>query len=529
MSPPVQGYTNLGGNMKFQKNQTGWQRLIATTIFALAFSGCGSSENFVFTSTNTNANPITPPIVVAPVANNDTALALGNATLNQLVANGVLTNDQVNGAEISGFDATTPNGGTVVLDNNGSFTYTPVFGFTGPDTFSYTLSNSAGSSTATVTVNVNNQGWFVNNSAAVSGNGGQASPFDNLDEALMAASSGDTIFVFQGDGTNVYPAGAFNLPAGVDLIGQANGLVLSQQIEAPGDRPLISGPIVLDGNNTVAGFQISNSADDGIQGTSVDNVTIVNNIFNTPTNNHINLQSVGGTCSITDNVFNNVTGTRDFVELEMTNTTAIYSVDRNTFLTDLTNNPDENAVDLEAGGTGSLTFGFNDNIVTSVDNSNRFWDGIEVDINDNVSCAVTMTGNSLTRCSQDALDLAANDAGASVGGTISGNTIDATSDNGIELTASDGTVTLAISGNMITSSSNASIFAETSSTGEMCLDITGNSVDDDMIFQNMGAFLQIEQLLVGDGGPLSDLNTFTGASVQNTGATSVPDNTCVLP
>ena len=93
-------------------------------------------------------------------------MGLGNATLNQSSANGVLTNDTLQGATITAFDGTSAQGATVVLNADGSFTYTPVFGFTGTDTFTYTIVNAAGSSTATVTVNVANQGFFVNNQAA---------------------------------------------------------------------------------------------------------------------------------------------------------------------------------------------------------------------------------------------------------------------------------------------------------------------------------------------------------------------------
>ena len=92
-----------------------------------------------------------------------------------MAGKGVLTNDVVNGATITDFDATSVRGATVALNADGSFQYTPVFGFTGSDSFDYTLSNASGKSTATVAVRVDGRGIFVNNSRAENGNGGQAS------------------------------------------------------------------------------------------------------------------------------------------------------------------------------------------------------------------------------------------------------------------------------------------------------------------------------------------------------------------
>jgi uncharacterized repeat protein (TIGR01451 family) len=67
-------------------------------------------------------------------------------------APGVLGNDTLNGASI--VSHTNPGHGTVTLNANGSFTYSPSFFFIGVDSFTYTLQNSAGSSTAKVTIDV---------------------------------------------------------------------------------------------------------------------------------------------------------------------------------------------------------------------------------------------------------------------------------------------------------------------------------------------------------------------------------------
>ena len=77
--------------------------LVGTAMIAsLLASGCGDSENFVFT--NTGTTPLTPIVPAAPVAANDAYNALGNATVTYSAANGVLVNDTVNSAVISSFD-----------------------------------------------------------------------------------------------------------------------------------------------------------------------------------------------------------------------------------------------------------------------------------------------------------------------------------------------------------------------------------------------------------------------------------------
>lgn len=95
------------------------------------------------------------PPNTAPVANNDNYVASKNTTLN-IPAPGVFGND---GDDISytldSYDTVSANGGTVVLNPDGSFSYTPVTGFVGIDTFTYTIIDTPGlTDTATVTIDV---------------------------------------------------------------------------------------------------------------------------------------------------------------------------------------------------------------------------------------------------------------------------------------------------------------------------------------------------------------------------------------
>ncbi len=105
---------------------------------------------------------------VPPVAVDDNYAAEKDTTLNVSAAAGVTSNDTLNGASIVSYGATTGGeqttigaatptsaGGSIVLNADGSFSYTPPAGAVLiDDTFKYILQNPSGSSTATVTIGV---------------------------------------------------------------------------------------------------------------------------------------------------------------------------------------------------------------------------------------------------------------------------------------------------------------------------------------------------------------------------------------
>jgi PKD repeat protein/serine/threonine protein phosphatase PrpC len=94
---------------------------------------------------------VSPP----PVANNDFYSTPQNTALNIPPA-GVLANDtDTNGLSLTAAVVATPTNGTLTLNANGSFTYTPNGGFNGSDSFTYNASNGTSTSnTATVTIGV---------------------------------------------------------------------------------------------------------------------------------------------------------------------------------------------------------------------------------------------------------------------------------------------------------------------------------------------------------------------------------------
>lgn len=130
------------------------------------------NEGFVgddtFTYTATNGDVTTAPITVTISVTNDLPGAVddtANTHMNQQVGGNVLTNDtDANGDPLSVvLNGTAPANGTVELNEDGTYTYTPDEGFVGDDTFTYNVTDGqldAGSNpvvaTGTVTVTVGN-------------------------------------------------------------------------------------------------------------------------------------------------------------------------------------------------------------------------------------------------------------------------------------------------------------------------------------------------------------------------------------
>ncbi len=91
---------------------------------------------------------------LAPTAQDDAYTAYRNTPLT-VDAPGLLTNDSdPHGHALTATLLTTPTHGTVVVQLDGSFTYTPAIDYLGTDTFRYTASDTVLTDTATVTLTV---------------------------------------------------------------------------------------------------------------------------------------------------------------------------------------------------------------------------------------------------------------------------------------------------------------------------------------------------------------------------------------
>jgi len=220
----------------------------------------GSTINYTVTVTNNgtetvnglsfndtpDANTTLVPnsISTQPVANPDAYNVIGNVAIVPNAAQGLLANDcdPDNGATCSSTGLTAsgpttgPSNGQVTINSDGSFTYNPNPGYSGPDSFTYTVTdagadNTAGNAddktdTATATLTVSTPIWFVKSGAAAGGDGRLDTPYNcytgtsapavtTCFSDTAADEAGDSIFLYDGSYT-----GGYALLANQKLIGQ---------------------------------------------------------------------------------------------------------------------------------------------------------------------------------------------------------------------------------------------------------------------------------------------------------------------
>src|SRR5579885_1772139 len=160
---------------------------------------------------------------VKPLAVDDMHSVTGNVRINTAGSGySVLSNDQGAGLSITAFDASSAHGGNVVMNTStGTFTYDPPRGFTGTDSFHYTISNAAGSATGTVVLTVSDMIWFINNAASscsAASCGRLTSPYNSLGAfeavngngttiggVVVDPEAGDNIFIYTGSGNYTGP------------------------------------------------------------------------------------------------------------------------------------------------------------------------------------------------------------------------------------------------------------------------------------------------------------------------------------
>lgn len=135
------------------------------------------ADSFTYTVSDGNGGTDAAAVTVgvsnvndAPVANNDNYSTNQDTTLTALPANGVLANDaDIDGPALAAVLVSGPsNASAFALNADGSFSYTPLPGFTGVDSFDYRADDGPDDSniaTATITV-TDTQGPTVNCSVA---------------------------------------------------------------------------------------------------------------------------------------------------------------------------------------------------------------------------------------------------------------------------------------------------------------------------------------------------------------------------
>ncbi|MET0625168.1 MAG: Ig-like domain-containing protein, partial [Pyrinomonadaceae bacterium] len=270
-----------------------------------------------------NTSLVPGSVQTQPVAAADTASAFGNVKIStasgapNLLANDCDPDDTTgpcNDNLTASGPTTSTNNGNVVVNADGTFEYNPAPGFTGSDTFTYTVrdkgpdgtANNADdkTDTAVMTITVGpTLIWFINNDpGAPAGNDGRiTSPFNSIasyNASAPAKDPNDIVFIYQ---TPTAYAGSLTLTSGMKLIGQ--GFTLenetgaepagSEQLPGATANPVINSAagntVTLNQNNTIRGLTLNNSAA----------IDIFGNAFGTLTVSNVTLSGTGRALSLT--------------------------------------------------------------------------------------------------------------------------------------------------------------------------------------------------------------------------------------
>ncbi|QOC23219.1 hypothetical protein IC757_03440 [Wenzhouxiangella sp. AB-CW3] len=231
-------------------------------------------------------------IQVSPLAVDDNYDEIpANNTFTVPEAQGLLSNDRalypVGGSpptlsvDVANSDTTTAEGGTVDLQSDGGFDYTPPTDFQGTDSFVYTVITSDGlTDTASVTLEVVEPVWFVSNRSDTGISQCDSAPYGTISSAVADADG--IIFVCAADPYNE----TVTLQSGQKLIGQGEGLEIGgSQIIPAGDRPVITGSggsdaaVIMASDSEVSGMTIRTNLARAVMAENVIDIRIHNNRF----------------------------------------------------------------------------------------------------------------------------------------------------------------------------------------------------------------------------------------------------------
>ncbi|WP_165901502.1 Ig-like domain-containing protein [Curtobacterium sp. PhB142] len=115
--------------------------------------GFSGTDEFTYTVTDRNGltNTGTVSVRVTPVTADGSTTTDADGSITVPADKGVL--DGATGTDLHVTDNTDPSHGDVVVDEDGGYTYTPKPGYSGPDSFDYTVTDGAGgTTTGTVTI-----------------------------------------------------------------------------------------------------------------------------------------------------------------------------------------------------------------------------------------------------------------------------------------------------------------------------------------------------------------------------------------
>ncbi|MCA8998270.1 MAG: cadherin-like domain-containing protein [Planctomycetaceae bacterium] len=281
---------------------------------------------------NTDFVPGSLKIGVAAFADNYNVV--GNTPRTVAAGSGLLSNDvdiDAGGAftvtGVTDIGGTAANG-SLLVNPDGSFTYTPFTGTNGTDIFEYKVEDSDGLiSTGTVTFNVSSMVWFVDNSGPGGGDGSYNNPFNTLAPLNGAGGAGDvdgpgdTIFVYE---TGTAYLGNFALENNQQLIGdgyafQIFDLIIGNSSTAPVLTSSSGSNVTLASNNNLRGLNLTSTGGTALFGVNFGSPSVTNMLINATNSVAINLINGNGDFS-----FNsvNASGAANGIVLDNVNPTA---------------------------------------------------------------------------------------------------------------------------------------------------------------------------------------------------------------
>ncbi|MEA2602915.1 MAG: hypothetical protein QOF89_3907 [Acidobacteriota bacterium] len=299
------------------------------------------------------------------------------------------------------------NGGSFTIASDGSFSYVPPAGFTGTDSFTYSVTDNgapAATVTGTVNITVGQRVWYIRDvvdaNNAAGGDGRSTNAFDSI-AAFNAATTnnGDIIFIFRGNTGATPLSGTITLKDGQKLWGEGIGLTvpgfgtlipagLKPLINTSGDAVLVPATAGNRQNVEIRGLDLQASGYAirvNSTGANIVNVTIGDNNATSTSATGLNGISLseGGTGAFTAALGNNAIAT--------------------------TGAATGNAFDARTtAGAGTLTIDFNNNAVVSnasgivIDGSAGGTTFIKGFANNAVSGNTVGTGISITSAKLDA-------------------------------------------------------------------------------------------------------------------------------
>lgn len=430
----------------------------------------------------------------SPLAVPDMYDVTGNVGLIVSAALGLKANDfddNLGGATTTGA-AVTDQGGSIMLNTDGSFMYSPPPGFTGTDTYTYTLNDItlvAGAPTtdaAVVTFNVTNLIWFIDNaSVAATSDGRVTSPFKTIaDFNAGSAAAAAVIYIEHNAVPGNYTGSGIILQNGERLFGEghtgtaAPGENLSSVLPfalAPNSKPLpnIDGtrPVITTGagdgvtlamDNTLRGFNVGAASDFGIENTlatSVGNLIVSEVDINNTTGG--GFKALNGSGASTSAVFGSISSNGNTNGISLTNFVGTFTAAGGTIT-----NPTSAGV-LIMNGTVTFSYGgaitTNSGLAVNIDNhdsgnatfsGNITSTGMGIVVQNSGGGTKTFSGanHNLNTGANTAVNLA-NNAGAII--DFTGGDLDITTTTGTGFTATvGGTVTVTGGSNTITKSGN---------------------------------------------------------------------------